>query len=258
MNALVLGVRRRLLQRIGGAWHAPAFGFLTTRPWSFIGLLVVLGIAAGGLRFEGSLEPLIDAYWFVGLALPLALTKGLVGGDRVPGRWAILFQRPGSVRSHYARAMALAGVALVACWVPAWLVLIGLGAWRGTPPALLAGCALGSLIWSGEIFAAGIALTTWSRRHDTELAVLYLVLSFFQGVIVQVLHLPAVAANALEFVLVPVNGPFSVWRYLIGGTANLQPRWVAEMLVFPLALVILTALRLRRLDRIDLTDVTRE
>lgn len=236
-------------------WRGPAFGFLTSRPWPFIGVLVVGAMAAGCLPFDTSGKMISDAFLFVGLALPLALTTGAIGGDRTPARWALLFQRSGTVSAHYARTTAIAVLVLAACLLPGWLTLVGGGIWRGASLQVLLGFVLGSLIWALEVLAAGTLWTVVVRRRDAELTVLYLFLTFVQGVIVELAHLPHAGAVALESVLMPLNGSITLWQNLGGAQNPFEPRWAIQMIGFPVAVAVITAVRLRQLGRADLTDV---
>ena len=245
----------RVQHRVPAAWRGPTLGFLTSRPWLFIGLVAAVATAVSGLRFDTYRDVIVNTFLVVALLLPLALTSRAIGGDRTPARWALLFQRPGTVSAHYARTVAIMVLVLVACLLPASSMMVGIGVWRGTAPHTLFGFILGFFVWSLEVLAAGILWTTVSRQRDTELAILYLFFTFMQSLIVEYAHLPHAAAVVLESVLVPFNGSITLWQNLMGAQTPFELRWVFQMIGFPVAVAVIVGIRLRQLGRADLTDV---
>lgn len=245
----------RIQRRAPDAWVGPVFGFLTSRPWAFIAVVAVIVVAVGWLPFETSRDVIMKTFSAVALLLPLALTSRAIGGDRTTARWALLFQRPGSVSAHYTRTTAIVVLTFVACMLPGWLTLVAFGLWHGTALHVLLGFVLGFFVWSLEVLAAGILWTALSRQRDTELAVLYLLIAFLQSLIAEYAHLPHAAAVAFESVLIPVNGSIALWQNLEGAQRPFESRWVIQMIAFPVAVAIITAVRLRQLGRADLTDV---
>jgi hypothetical protein len=245
----------RLLRLLPVAWRGPAFGLFTTRPWGFIGIIVLVGIGVSALNFGEWGTLITQAYYLVGLALPLAITKGMIGGDRSAGRWAVLFQRPGRVEAHYARVSALAFGILLACWVVVCGVLVVGGLVRGSAITPLLGCVLGGFVWAVMSFCVGVALTALSRAQDSEFAVLYIVFGGLQGVIARFLHLTPTLATALGFVLIPFNGVGVLWIRLAGGADRFEVVWIVQMFTFPVLMALVVAWQLRRLARQDLTDL---
>ena len=245
----------RLCVTLPQSWRGPAFVFLVTRPWRFIGAIVLA--SAIGLALSGAvlLERAVQIFWFFGLSLSLALSKGVISGDRAPERWYVLFQRPGGTTSHYFRCLVIAACVMIAGLLLPWIALGVTGARSGMPTSVIVGFIVGSLIWSTAILLTGFAMSSLLRASDTEAVILLLLLTLVQAVLVRTFHLPNAVARVLEAFLFPFFGLSAVWRHLIGGP-NEVTRWqTVHLAVFPLALLALIAYRVRRLSRLDISKV---
>lgn len=239
----------RGLSRLPRLWRLAGLTYFPSRSWGLIGvasLLTVVPPVVGGDPLGLSVGTLV--YSSAGIALLMA--RGIIAGDRTQARWAIVQQQPVSLMRHYGRRLLLASGALMS-------ILTGIGLSvgvvimaRGGSISQAGGVGAGSLLWGFFVFITGVAVSSWHRKSDLEVTLFVVVLAIIQGLY------PAGIRPFVAFSLLPVDGVFSVWRRMLGEQTLVESIWLTQLATYPILALVVAAIGVRRLDRLDLERVT--
>jgi hypothetical protein len=246
--------RARLVDGLPAAWHAPALLLLVSRPWGF--LLAITGALAVALPFTAA-QPRSRTVLLFGLAgvmLPVVICRGIIAGDRTRARWVILFQRPVRPVAHYARAIALAFLLLVALFAFLALVFAGAGAVVQLPLREIIAPAAGGLLMGAIILCLCVGVSAVAGQHELELVFLVLFLSYVQGVFARTADFSPMMERVLEYLLPPLNGVVTMWRLMLGGDGPMRPEWYVQLILYPAACLTVAAWRLLRWEQPEAAD----
>jgi hypothetical protein len=194
---------------------------------------MMLLFSGGGLRASQSMLAIATTVVAVGA------TRGLISGDRVQERWVILFQRPDPPHLHYARVLALtAGVVGVLLAVSA----IGLAIAADIPTALAAWS--GAVLWAVVCMATATGISSLVRRFDLEITLLLIAASLGQGYLLPIVGVSGAAASITSYMLLPIDGVFMLWGWLLETGALPPPGRIVHTLAYPMAWLAVAAWRL--------------
>lgn len=254
---LITRLRSGVAARTPESWRAPVFITLAERPWLFIvACLVAVTAVVIAMAIRAPKYALIT-FWYSSVIFALAFTREIVGGDRTPSRWVLLFQCPGSATRHYARTGLVAfGLTLLCMLLPsAALAIVGLG--TGSSPYFISGAIQGGLAWATVVFCVSFGISGLVRQHNVELTILLIFVSATQGLLTRSVGLSASGSRVVEYLLFPINALGEVW-YGISGDMNLDTPHALHLVIYPLAWLVIGFLSIRRLEGRDLADVAGE
>jgi hypothetical protein len=246
VQASLLG---RVVAPLPRLWRLAALTYVASRSWGLIGLAVLATVVAavvGGDPITATMSMLV--YSSTGIAL--LLSQDIIAGDRTQARWAVMMQQPVSLLRHYGRRLVLGTGALFAILTGVALLVGGVILARGGSFQEARGVGFGAIPWGFMAFLTGVAVSAWRRKSDLEVALVLILLAMVQGLYADGIR------SFVTFLLFPVDGAAVVWQRMLGRSAVLETTWIVQLVTYPVLALAVTAIGLRRLDRLDLEDVT--
>ncbi len=247
LQASVLGPVASPLPRL---WRLAALTYLASRSWGLIGLAVLAAVVPAVLGGEPvTLTASVLIYSSTGIAI--LLSRDIIAGDRTQARWTVVMQQPVSLVPHYGRRLLLGTGALFVILTGVAFLVGGVILARGGGSFQEAGgLGVGAIPLGFMAFLTGVAASAWRRNSDLEITLVLMFLAVFQGMY------PDGIRSVVTFALLPLDGLLGVWQRMLGEPAVVETTWIVQLFTYPLLALAVTALGLRRLERLDLEDVT--
>jgi hypothetical protein len=239
----------RVVSPLPRLWRLAALTYVASRSWGLIGLAALATVVPAVVGGEPvTLTASVLIYSSTGIAL--LLSRDIIAGDRTQARWAVIMQQPVSLMRHYGRRLLLGSGAFFAILTVVALLVGGVILARGGSFQEARGVGLGAILWGFMAFLTGVAVSAWRRKSDLEVTLILLFLAMFQGLYADGIR------SVVTFILFPFDGVTAVWERMLGRPAVLETTWIVQLLTYPVLALAVTAIGLRRLDRLDLEDVT--
>jgi hypothetical protein len=182
--------------------------------------------------------------------IAVSILGGLVEYSQRASVWLLLAQRPGSmVRTTWSLLGAGLGAYAAAVVVAAGAGLLGAMLNPAVTGAEWWGLLVTTVAWTAVVGSAVAVTSTMARAGTAAVSVMWLVSPVLLAFVKSAAGFSDGVGQAIGFLLPPFDAVFELPKLLRGEIAGEAPRYVAQLVTFPLLCAALLGWRLRLLSR---------